>query len=309
MSRVILLPLFLFVCLYGTAQTTLDNLDLEDWTASESGRFDEPDGPWATANFAVDLEIIAPATNPVEKTSDAFSGQYAAKMESLTIFFTFTSGALWTGDFVLDIGDPTNSPKFGVPYTGTPERFQCHYKYFPVSGDSMDIYSTLFKWNSTTQQRDTVAHCQLRSTQTVSDYTALDLEFDYKMQGVTPDTMQIAFTSSAAGNDFAGQIGSQLYVDNVKLVDPVGIINVLSPEIAVKTYPNPANDQIMLELDDVLLEGQLLVFDAMGRLVQSSQTIGELINLDLTDWKAGTYYFLLKNKGGHDLSSGSFIVN
>lgn len=309
MSRVILLPLFLCVCLYSTAQTTLDNLDLENWAESNSERYEEPDGPWATANFAVDLEPLPPPTNPVEKTTDAYSGQYAAKMESLTIFFTFTSGALWTGDFQLDIANPTDSPKFGVPFTGTPERFQCHYKYLPMNGDSMDIYSTLFKWNTSTNQRDTIAHCQLRSTQTVSNYTLLDMEFDYKMENVEPDTIQVVFTSSAAGFNFEGELNSQLYVDEVKLVNSVGIIDVLSPEIAVETYPNPATEQITLKLDKTVTNGRLLIFDAMGRLKQSIPTAGKRSLLDVADWQSGTYYFLLKNEEGHDLSSGSFLIS
>ncbi len=302
MSRVILLNFLLCISLWSTAQTSLDNLDLENWTESESGRFEEPDGPWATANFGVDLEVFPPATNPVEKTNDAYSGNYAAKMESLEIFFTFTSGALWTGGFELNIANPTDSPKFGVPFNGTPERFQCYYKYLPMNGDSMDIYSTLFL------QGDTVAHCQLRSSQTVDSYTFLDLEYDYKMTGVEPDSIQVVFTSSAAGFDFEGQLNSQLFVDEVKLVNSVGIIDVLSPEIQIKAYPNPASALITLEFDKNLSDGHLLFFDSMGRQMHRQITQNTRNNIDVSDWQSGTYYFLLKDKDGHDMSSGSFLV-
>jgi len=107
------------LCLNAYAQTELDNLGLETWTTSDSERYEEPDYPWKTANFGVDFDLLA-TTNPVTKVTDAHSGDYAAKMESATIFFTFTAGALWTGDFEINLNDFAKSAKFGVPYEGTP---------------------------------------------------------------------------------------------------------------------------------------------------------------------------------------------
>jgi len=295
----------LFCCAY--AQNTLSNFDLEEWTTSDSGLYEEPNAPWKTANPAVDFAGGA-AVNPVEKTTDAYSGNYAVKMESATIFFTFTAGALWTGDFEINITDPAESAQFGVPYEGTPTNVQFYYKYFPVNGDSMGIYTILRKWNPTTQQQDTIAYAEVRQSETTDEYTLFDLELDYFIPNIQPDSIEIAFTSSAAGFEYMGQIGSRLFVDEVKLIDFVGITDVLTQEVKVSTSPNPATDHLQFGLDKTIPNAQLLIFDAMGRQINTLIFTTNTPQLDVSAWQSGTYYFLLKNEKGQDLSSGKFLI-
>lgn len=289
------------------AQDTLPNLDLEAWATSNSGRYEEPDYPWKTANPAVDFDLTA-TIDPVEKVTNAYSGDYAAKMESATIFFTFTAGALWTGDFELNIADPASSAKFGVPYEGTPSNLRFYYQYYPINGDSMGVYTILRKWNPTTNQQDTIAYAEVRSTETVDEYTFFDLELDYYIPDTQPDSIEIAFTSSAAGFEYMGQPGSQLFVDEITLVLPVGITEVLTQEVKITTIPNPATDHLRFELDKALPDSQLLIYDAMGRQITTLLFTTKIHHLDVSNWQSGTYYFLLKNENGHDLSSGKFLV-
>lgn len=294
-----------FYCTY--AQTELMNLGLEEWTTSESGRFEEPVGPWKTANFGVDFDQSA-GVDPVEKVTDAYSGDYAAKMESISIISTPTAGALWTGNFEFNLLDPASSAKFGVPYEGTPEALQFYYKYFPVNGDSMGVYTILRRWNPNTHQQDTIAYAEVRQTETTSEYTLFDLQLDYFINDVQPDSIEIAFTSSAAGFEYILQEGSALYIDEVKLINTVGIIDVLSPEVTVRTFPNPATDRLQFELGEVIPNAQLLIFDSMGRHINTLKPTTIKSELDVTDWNTGTYYFLLKNEKGHALNSGNFNV-
>jgi len=307
MNKVLLTGFLVCLFCYAYSQDTLSNLGLESWTTSDSGLYEEPDFPWKTANPAVDFAGGAPV-NPVEKVTDAYSGDYAAKMESATIFFTFTAGALWTGDFEINIIDPANSAKFGVPYEGTPSNLQFYYKYFPVNGDSMGIYTILRKWNPTTQQQDTIAYAEVRQTETTNEYTLFDLELDYYIPDTQPDSIEIAFTSSAAGFEYMGQIGSRLFLDEVKLINFVGITDVLTQEIKVNTIPNPADDFLRFQLDKALPNARLLIYDAMGRQVTTLQFEADIYPLNVANWQSGTYYFLLKNENGHDLSSGKFLI-
>ena len=295
MNKVFLTGFLASLFCYAYAQNTLSNFDLEEWTTSDSGLYEEPNAPWQTANPAVDFAGGA-AVNPVEKTTDAYSGNYAAKMESATIFFTFTAGALWTGDFEINITDPTKSAQFGVPYEGTPTNVQFYYKYFPVNGDSMGIYTILRKWNPTTQQQDTIAYAEVRQSETTDEYTLFDLELDYFIPNIQPDSIEIAFTSSAAGFEYMGQIGSRLFVDEVKLIDFVGITDVLTQEVKVSTSPNPATDHLQFGLDKTIPNAQLLIFDAMGRQINTLIFTTNTPQLDVSAWQSGTYYFLLKNE-------------
>jgi len=294
-----------FYCAY--AQTELTNLDLEQWTTSESGNYEEPIGSWKTANFGVDFDANV-TTNPVEKVTDAYSGDYAAKMESISIIGTPTAGALWTGNFELNFLDPASSAKFGVPYEGKPEALQFYYKYFPVNGDSMGVYTILRKWNTDTHQQDTIAYAEVRQTETTSEYTLFDLQLDYFINDVQPDSIEIAFTSSAAGFEYMLQEGSALYIDEVKLINTVGIVDVLLPEVTVHTFPNPATDRLQFELGEAIPNAQLLIFDSMGRHITTLKPTTLKAELNVTDWNTGTYYFLLKNEKGQDLNSGNFNV-
>ena len=294
-----------FCCVY--AQQTLSNLDLEVWTTADSELYEEPGSPWATANQGIDFAGDGP-TDPVEKTTDAYSGDYAAKMESISIWATFTAGALWTGGFQLSFPDVANSAKFGVPYEGTPARLQFYYKYFPVNGDSMGVYTILRKWNPSTQQQDTIAYAEVRTTETVDEYTFFDLELDYFIPDTQPDSIEIAFTCSAAGFEYMGELGSQLYIDEVSLVNSVGITEVLTQEVTITPTPNPSIDYLRFLADKPMPDARLLIYDAMGRQVSTLPFTTKTTQLDVANWQSGTYYFLLKNENGNGLGSGKFLV-
>lgn len=306
-NKLLLAGLLLCAFCYTYAQNTLPNLDLETWTTSNSGLYEEPNFPWKTANPAVDFTGGA-AVNPVEKVSNAHSGDFAAKMESATIFFTFTAGALWTGDFQLNLTDPANSAVFGVPYEGTPSNLRFYYQYFPVNSDSMGVYTILRKWNPTTNQQDTIAFAEVRSAETVDEYTLFDLELEYFIPDTQPDSIEIAFTSSAAGFLYMGEVGSRLLVDEVTLVNFVGITEVLTQEVKVSTIPNPATDRLRFELDKALPNSRLLIYDAMGRQITTLLFTATTHPLNVANWQSGTYYFLLKNENGNDISSGKFLI-
>jgi len=121
-----------------------------------------------------------------------------------------------------------------------------------------------------------------------------------------PDSIEIAFTSSAAGYEYLGEIGSQLYIDEVQLLNTVGITDVLTPEVAVHTFPNPATDHIRFELDKVIPDTQLFIYDSMGKQITTFKVPTNTHKLDISMWNAGTYYFLLKNEKRNNLSSGQF---
>lgn len=305
-NKILLMIASVAWCLHANAQTELDNLGIETWTTSDSERYEEPNYPWKTANSGVDFDLFA-TTNPVTKVTDAYSGDYAAKMESATVFFTFTAGALWTGDLVIDLADLAKSAKFGVPYEGTPTNLKFYYKYFPVNGDSMGVYTILRKWNPATQQQDTIAYAAVQQTETTDEYTQFDLKLEYYIEDVQPDSIEIAFTSSAAGYEYLGQVGSQLFIDEVELFNNViGIADVLTPEVAIRTFPNPANDHIRFELDKIIPDTQLFIYDSMGRQITTLKLTTNTHQLDISTWNIGTYYFLLKNDNNSNLSSGQF---
>jgi hypothetical protein len=75
------------------------------------------------------------------------------------------AGSIFTGKFILDISNPLNSTKFGVPFIGKPASVTLSYKYLPGTpyrngqgqtlnkADSCDIYLLLENRNNNQVKR------------------------------------------------------------------------------------------------------------------------------------------------------------
>lgn len=199
----------------------LPNMDLEVW--QDFGRYESPApiGIWATPNKVSDLLVfLDPPPVTVSKTTDAVSGQFAAKIETIQPEdFFLMAGTLATGIFEPDLENPVKSLRQGVPFTSRPKAFSGYYKYLPVAEDSCKLYALLSKWDHSAQKRDTVAYAGLPPLANYpSEYTKFTFDFDYYMQGIDPDTLIMIMVSSAEGDAFIGGVGSTLYVDELRLI-------------------------------------------------------------------------------------------
>ena len=298
------LPVFLFLFFSVTvlsAQTTLPNMDLESWT--DHGNYEEPSGGvWTTANKIVDLLplVLSPTTN---KTTDAQSGTYAAKIETKTAFGSLAAGVLATGTFDATATPPDNL-QMGMPFTGRPSTFTGYFKYTSVSGDSCDIYAILSKWNGS--GRDVVGEARYpRIDYSVTTYTAFDTPFTYYSADI-PDTISLVFSSSAGGATFAGQVGSTLLVDNIGFDYATGIDDAVSTELAVKVYPNPSSGIVNLSFSKVMTNANVEVFDLQGRMVLTNSINGKHIQLEVSSLPSGIYHYQVK-EGTSGLASGNFL--
>jgi hypothetical protein len=82
-------------------------------------------------------------------------------------------------------------------------------------------------------------------------------------------------------------------------------------EGSVRIYPNPAQDELIIQLDKAFpLEGQWSVVDNGGRLIESGLlTSGEQIHrLDVSAYAVGTYQLLLKQTGSKELITKRFVI-
>ena len=84
MKRILLLCTIISICVLSTAQTTLPNMDFEDW--QQSSTFIPywiclPTSTWASGNPAATIT----GTYPTYRTEDSQSGSFAACLETLDI--------------------------------------------------------------------------------------------------------------------------------------------------------------------------------------------------------------------------------
>jgi hypothetical protein len=303
MKNILLISSIFIFNVYLFSQTTLPNMDFEDWTSYAGGQYEEPSGGvWTTANKVVLLSVIFPVTT--EKTTDAYSGTYAAKMTSImTSISMLVTGSLATGTFN-ETETPPNNMHLGMPFTGRPEKFTGYYKYINNNGDSCDIYAILSKWDGTTRQE--VGRAAMRSTLEVSAYTKFELTFNYTSADV-PDSISVVFASSAAGDQMLGTDGSTLYIDSVAFLYPVSINEFANYSVQVNCFPLPADDRVNFEMSRNISNGNIIVFDERGSKIKSLEVTEKAFTFPVNDLLPGKYFYQITEEN-ELVQSGYFVV-
>jgi hypothetical protein len=318
-----LLAIFMFILIASSAFTqTIPNGDLENWDSLHS----ETTSAWwrqpsfvgvnwlGTLNSLVGLAVTVggPGPETVFRTTDAYSGTYAAKLVTSHLIFGITTIRIpgMLGTAVMDmvgvraiIGNPCAGCK--------PLHFKGYYKFEPVGEDSCAVVAIVSKWNSETHKRDTIAYGKMVQHSAVSTYTPFDIELTYGLSGV-PDTLSYLMVSSAGFNVInfmgsQGNDGSTMYVDEVSLEYPAGIEQSLMPDVGVKVYPNPASEQITVELSDKVENGRLEVYTMDGKSTGTYSLKEVKTTLQVKSLSPGTYYFKLM-ENNHLLNTGTFLI-
>lgn len=290
-----------FMAASAMGQTQIPGAGFNNWTPNSTNTYYEPAGDWwTTLNTLVSLG--APVT--VSPTTDAHSGEYAAKLETKLWGSFLISGLLASGNFVMVEPYIQN----GRPYTETPSKFTGWYKYSPVNGDSAGIGAILTKYNTGTGQKDTLATAIKAITNEAQAYTQFEIDFDYKMTGMDPDTIIIVFTSSGDGANFLGEVGSTLIIDDILLEYPSGLQESLSPEFTIHAFPSPAAEQLSLEFNNDHPEKLMCyIYSIDGRFMQSFSPSGKTHQLDVSSWQRGKY-IVQAYEHNSLVSSAKFIV-
>lgn len=211
----------------------LPNLSLDDWHLNRKTWNPWAEGGqayWMTGNAGITI-VSSSNTTP---TDDAVSGK-AARLETRNVAIAgLAAGNLFTGDFKTNISNPADSPKFGRPYMGRPQRLRGQYKYAPKTIDvqkngtdklgQMDqchIYISLEDWGDATQRpadRVVVGYGEFKSAEAVDMYAPFDIEIAYQQTDRRPTHVVLVATSSIYGDQFTGGVGSLLHVDELELV-------------------------------------------------------------------------------------------
>lgn len=237
MGRSIFMAVFIAGVVAATAQQQIPNGDFEQWTTFPgSGSYkdyEEPSSGWTSGNGVI--HVAAGANAVLEKATDRVSGEFAAKCITQRIFGQIASGSLYTGKFQLNLGNPALSAKRGIPFMDRPTAFVGSFKYLPQGSDSATMYAILSRWDGTKRVR--IAEARSFLYQPTPGWTTFDLAFVYE-SGDQPDTISVVFASSAGGEFFRGDVGSTLYVDDVRLTYDPTSVNKLHDEDPTVVWSN-----------------------------------------------------------------------
>lgn len=230
--------------------------DFENWRQPERMRYMVPFEysashdellVWACGNEAYNF-LTSKLDNytafPTQPTTDAYSGNYAAKLETkLTgqLDKPIAAGNLFIGQFDGSLRDPRESTMFGLPFMSKPLRIKGMYRYRsggPTLASGMDdrcrIQAVLYRTDENVRHLNglnirtspnIVARAEMESATTPgSGYVPFDLEFAYmapvdsKVLAAGGYNLAVIFSSSVNGDVYDGASGSILYIDEVEIV-------------------------------------------------------------------------------------------
>jgi hypothetical protein len=230
------------------SEPQLDNNTFDSWFATPKG-YQEPgvdaNSIWATGNAGT-VTLGNPNVTPLSINGT----DQAVKLVTLDlgglaglIGQRMAAGSLFTGKFQLDIANPLNSTKFGIPFAAKPKKFSVKYAYSPgtpylsKSGqtlnkkDSCDIYVLLENREGPEPKR--VATGWFRSgSEKIDQFNTITVDMAYGQLGANVPAYQkpanglyaaasekvthltVVFSSSYNGALFEGGTNSTLVVND-----------------------------------------------------------------------------------------------
>ena len=194
---------------------------------------------WTTTNMGTSIYSIY-GTTPLEDGNNKM-----AKIETVgTVAIPLVAGAMYLGEFDLDaaIADPGNqgaAAKLGIPFFAKPTAVE--FKYSFESGDQLiqaelkdpgnlfggfDVYNLegtdKFGIKAMLEKRTgdvvtIIAQAEFISDQETDTMTEMKLELQY-LSDDDPTHFHISFSPSVDGGTFKGAIGSNLIIDELKMI-------------------------------------------------------------------------------------------
>ncbi|MGM0625843.1 MAG: T9SS type A sorting domain-containing protein [Bacteroidota bacterium] len=280
MKKIYLTLSLLLTVIFSFAQS-IPNNDLETWVSE--GDYEIPEG-WETSN-----EASASVTLTVEKTTDAHSGSYAARLESASIVGFVSPAFITTARFEFDMWTQSAELFGGLHFPYRPEKISAYYKYTPATADDHAVVGVfLLKYNGG-ENPDTVGYAEFYGEDTVSEYTYFETNFQYS-GSETPDSMQLTVLSTDFNDPVAGSV---MFIDDLAIEMPTGEkVSFLTNEF--KMYPNPTKGLVTI---NARAGSMLQLYDMTGKLLRQKTMTGRQIQLDVSDLPQSAYIIRIKKDG------------
>lgn len=266
----------------GASTTIVPNGDFENWTVYTN---EEPVS-WYTSN----PPLLMNPTLPVTKTTDSYSGAYAARIENVNSPTGLQMGYLLAGPQ----GSSGMEPGFPVSYRDT--LFSGHYKFAPLNNDTLTVGVVMFSagvqvgWGFI--QTDTAT--------AVYKSFSTPIYYDGAFLG-TPDSATIVALPFVGGGMPHGN--SVLIVDDFAFPAIATTISAINYSMSMFVYPNPAIDitnisYVLKNNTNVLIS----IYDLNGKLVEvisnSEQSCGaHILRYNLSHLSNGMYSVSIEANG------------
>jgi len=304
MKKIILLFLCCVAHVAAFSQA-IPNAGFETWVnnTESSQTYSVPQG-WITEDVIEKLDFPAYNQLSVTKSTQAYSGSFAVKMETVN-FFGATPGTIFS---VAGAAQLFGNSFPGFPYSARPANLQGYYKFTPVSNDTASVFVLMSKWNTTTSAQDIVGVGELLIGSATSTYTLFNIPISYA-SNVTPDTVLIV---AGTGGANISNVGTVFYIDALSFsgTAPIGINELVENNNYSKLYPNPFNTNATITIDDKikLNMASVIIYDVLGKEMKRINNItSNTITIEKGDMPNGIYFYKVINNETK-ITTGKFIV-
>ncbi len=262
----------------GNLTSSLPNNSFETW---EDTSVENPQ-EWHTINS---LLTTFDEVN-VEKTTDAFSGDYAVKITGVDIDEGDAFGFLSLG--AIDLNNPEQAFST-VPFVAAPTTITGAYKYTATDDDTGGLQAIFIENN---QVIGVLAYPFLPT----NEYT--EFSANITING-TPDEM--LFLASTGEN-----IGSELYLDDLAFAGGTTQVDEPISSIDFEVFPNPSAGEVTVKLPD--LNGyDIIVMNLQGKIVLQEKQVTQHFNFDATSLESGVYFIQVSS--GNDYNIKKLTIN
>ncbi len=248
------LPIIAFMFASASAFAQIPNNGFENWTTS--GSYSNPDG-WGDINSRTASKSVYTCT----KGTPGSSGAAYLKLVSKTVSGMGVMPGIATSG-VLDM--TTFQPKSGFAFAQRPLKLTGSWQYMASGSDAGYVAVYLTKWNSTKKTRDIISETKKTLSGMAMSWASFSITLTYSSWEM-PDSAIIVLSASGT----KPVASSYLYVDNLSFSGTATGVNAIENyATTISVYPNPATDQITIELSPKnSATVQLQLIDITGKLI------------------------------------------
>ncbi len=270
---------------------TLPNNDFQTWISETN--YENPEY-WSTANpFTAGSPIF---TTTVTKSTDAYSGDYSAFLETKDILGgTFqVPGLITLADLTIDFLNVNFSISGGLALQENVIKLTGMYKYDGANGDSATALIYNFAHNDE-EIIDTIGF-GLTYLHDTSQWAPFTVDMNY-LNTNTPDTFNVLILSSAFDMEhYQFMTGSRLYIDSLAIETNTGVIPLPFVQEQLTVFPNPATTEITFKSENNYNDTYIEIYTLNGHQILSAPFESGNITLKVDNIISGQYVYLLKKK-------------
>lgn len=263
----------------------IPNNNFETWVDYSS--FEDPAG-WATLNFASISGLPITVSRNIEENGNTSMRVRTEEYTNASSEKDTLPGIAITGSILF----PSPTIVSGFPITGRPNTFNGSFKSNIVLEDTAFVTLSLFKYNATTNQRDSIGAAIFYTTNTVNSFTKFEVPIGYTASLEAPDTAVISVISSGK----FPKPGNTIFLDDLALSYPTNQAFNFISEKSFRTYPNPGNTFVILE--KIPSNAHILqIIDCTGKEKEKYTVSSDVFTISTNNYTPGLYHYkIFSNK-------------